>query len=109
MAKLEISKPSATNGEVDIKKECENLVAANQAINREKIMLNNALHLYGICYTSDRALEVMRNCVRIAMHELGDDFNLEVIRGCNQFDISISEYVDSQAKYLLKTYYNLIF
>jgi hypothetical protein len=109
MAKLEISEPSVTHGEVDLKKECENLVATNRAINREKIMLDNALHLYSICYASDRALEVMRNCVRIAMHELGDDFNLEVIRGCNQFDITISDYVDSQAKYLLKAYYNLIF
>lgn len=97
MAKLEISKPSVTHGEV------------NQPVNREKIMLDRALHLYGICYSSDRPLEVMRNCVRIAMHELGDDFNLEVIRGCNQFDITISEYVDSQAKHLLESYYNIKF
>ena len=100
MAKLEISDLSATAKE---------LVNANRTQNKEKIMLDRALHLYGICYSSDRPLEVMRNCVRIAMHELGDEFNLEVIRGCNQFDITISEYVDSQAKYLLKAYYNLIF
>ena len=97
MAKLEISKLSVTHGEVDL------------VINKEKIMLDTALDLYNICFAGDRALEVMRNCVRIAMHELGDDFNLEVIRSCNQFDITISEYVDSQAKYLLKTYYNIIF
>lgn len=100
MAKLEISDLSATAKE---------LANANRTQNKEKIMLDRALHLYGICYSSDRPIEVMRNCIRIAMHELGDEFNLEVIRGCNQFDITISEYIDSQAKYLLKTYYNIMF
>ena len=98
MAKLEISDLSATAKE---------LVNANRTQNKEKIMLDRALHLYGICYSGDRQLEVMHNCVRIAMHELGDEFNLEVIRGCNQFDITISEYVDSQAKHLLESYYDI--
>lgn len=100
MAKLEISDLSATAKE---------LVNANKAQNKEKIMLDRALHLYGICYSSDRPLEVMRNCVRIAMHELGDEFNLEIIRYCNSMDITISEYVDSQAKHLLESYYNIKF
>lgn len=98
MAKLEISDLSATAKE---------LVNANRTQNREKIMLDRALHLYGICYSSDRPLEVMRNCVRIAMHELGDEFNLEIIRYCNSMDITISEYVDSQAKHLLESYYDI--
>ena len=91
----------------DLSVTAKELVKANKVQNREKIMLDRALHLYGICYRRDRELEVMRNCVRIAMHELGDDFNLEVIRGCNQFDITISEYVDSQAKHLLESYYDI--
>ena len=96
MAKVEILELSATAKE-------------EQKVNKEKIMLDRALHLYGICYSSDRPLEVMRNCVRIAMHELGDEFNLEVIRGCNMFDITISEYVDSQAKHLLESYYDITY
>lgn len=98
MAKLEISDLSATAKE---------LVNANRARNREKIMLDEALHLYGICYSSDRPLEVMRNCVRIAMHHLGDEFNFEIIKYCNSMDITISEYVDSQAKHLLESYYDI--
>lgn len=98
MAKLEISDLSATAKE---------LMKANKARNREKIMLDEALHLYGICYSSDRQLEVMRNCVRIAMHHLGDEFNLEIIRFCNSMDITISEYIDSQAKHLLESYYDI--
>ena len=98
MKKSESSELSATVKE---------LVKVNKQLTQEKIMLNRALHLYGICYSSDRQLEVMRNCVRIAMHELGDDFNLEVIRGCNAMDITISEYIDSQAKHLLESYYDI--
>lgn len=99
MAKLEISDLSATAKEI---------VNANRIQkSNEKIMLDRALHLYGICYSSDRPLEVMCNCVRIAMHELGDEFNLEIIRYCNSMDITISEYVDSQAKHLLESYYDI--
>lgn len=79
----------------------------NAKVSKEKIMLDRALHLYGICYSSDRPLEVMCNCVRIAMHELGDEFMLETLCGCNATDITISEYVESQARYLLKTYYDI--
>lgn len=67
-------------------------------------MLDRALHLFGICYKEDR-VNVMRNCVRIAMHEQGDPFNLEIIKLCNSMDITISDYVDSQADYLLNKYY----
>lgn len=98
MAKLEISDLSVTAKE---------LVNANRIQNKEQIMLNEALHLYGICYSSDRQLEVMRNCVRIAMHHLGDEFNFEIIRYCNSMDITISEYIDSQAKHLLEKNYNI--
>lgn len=98
MAKLEISELSATAKE---------LVKANKTQNKEQIMLDQALHMYSICYRKDRELEVMRNCVRIAMHNLGDEFNLEIIRYCNSMDIIISEYVDSQAKHLLESYYDI--
>ena len=95
MAKLETSDLSAT---------------AKEQVNvnsQEKIMLDRALHLYGICYKYDRPLEVMRNCIRIAMHELGDLFGLEIIRYCNSMDITVSDYIDSQAKYLLESYYDI--
>ena len=98
MKKLETSDLSATAKE---------LVKANRTQNKEKIILDRALHLYGICYRRDRELEVMRNCVRIAMHELGDEFNLEIIRYCNSMDITVSEYIDSQAKHLLESYYDI--
>ena len=98
MAKLETSDLSATA------KEQAN---ANRTQNKEKIMLDRALHLYGICYKYDRPLEVMRNCVRIAMHELGDEFTLEIIRYCNSMDITVSDYIDSQAMYLLENYYDI--
>ncbi len=100
MAKLEISDLSATAKE---------LVKATKARNKEQIMLDEALHLYGICYKGDRELDVMRNCIRIAMHHLGDEFNLEIIRYCNSMDIIISEYIDSQAKHLLESYYDIEF
>ena len=100
MKKSESSQLSATAKE---------LVKANRTQNKEKIMLDRALHLYGICYRRNRELEVMRNCVRIAMHELGDEFNLEIIRHCNAMDIIISDYVDSQAKHLLESYYDITF
>lgn len=95
MAKLEISDLSVTAKEQ---------VNANS---RENIMLNRALHLYDMCYKYDRPLEVMHNCVRIAMHELGDMFNLEIIRYCNSIDITISDYIDSLAKHLLESYYDI--
>lgn len=99
MAKLEISEQSATAKEI---------VNANRIHkSNEKIMLDRALHLYGICYSSNRPLEVMRNCVRIAMHELGDEFNLEIIRYCNSMDITVSDYIDSLAKHLLESYYDI--
>lgn len=99
MAKLEISDLSATAKEI---------VNTNRIHkSNEKIMLDRALHLYGICYSSNRPLEVMRNCVRIAMHELGDEFNLEIIRYCNSMDITVSDYIDSLAKHLLESYYDI--
>ena len=98
MAKLETSDLSATAKEQ---------VKANRTRNKEKIMLDRALYLYSICYKYDRPLEVMRNCVRIAMHELGDDFNLEIIRYCNSMDITVSDYIDSLAKHLLESYYDI--
>ena len=98
MAKLETSDLSATAKEQ---------VKANKTQNKEKIMLNRALRLYSICYKYDRPLEVMRNCVRIAMHELGDDFDIEIIRYCNSMDITVSDYVDSLAKHLLESYYDI--
>lgn len=94
MAKLEILEQSATAKD-------------SRKVNKEKIMLDRALHLYGICYSNNRPLEVMCNCVRIAMHELGDEFNLEIIRTCNMYDITISDYVKSQAKHLLESYYDI--
>ena len=100
MAKLEISDLSVTAKEQ---------VNANRTQNKENIMLDRALHLYGICYKYDRPLEVMHNCVRIAMHELGDEFGLEIIRYCNSIDITISDYIDSQAMYLLENYYDIKF
>jgi hypothetical protein len=102
-----MSEQSMSSMKSAIEKEAQTLITANKQHNQEKIMLDRALHLYGICYSSDRPREVMRNCVRIAMHELGDNFNLEVIRGCNAMDITVSEYIDSQANYLLKNYYSL--
>ena len=77
---------------------------ANKQHNQEQIMLDRALHLFGICYKENRPLEVMLNCVRIAMHEQGDPFNLEIIRLCNAMDITITDYVHSQADYLLNKY-----
>ena len=100
MAKLEISDLSVTAKEQ---------VNANRTQNKENIMLDRALHLYGICYKYDRPLEVMHNCIRIAMHELGDEFGLEIIRYCNSIDITISDYIDSQAMYLLENYYDIKF
>ena len=100
MAKLETSDLSATAKEQ---------VNANKTQNKENIMLDRALHLYGMCYSSNRPLEVMHNCVRIAMHELGDEFTLEIIRYCNSIDITISDYIDSQAMYLLESYYDIKF
>ena len=78
---------------------------ANKQISQEQIMLDRALHLFGICYKGDRDNDVMHNCVRIAMHEQGDPFNLEIIRLCNSMDITITDYVHSQAEYLLNKYY----
>lgn len=98
MAKLETSDLSATA------KEQAN---ANRTQNKEKIMLNRALHLYGICYKYDRPLEVMRNCVRIAIHEQSDTFDIEIIRYCNSMDITVSDYIDSLAKHLLESYYDI--
>ena len=95
MAKLETSDLSATAKEQ---------VNANS---QETIMLNRALHLYGICYKYDRPLEVMRNCVRIAIHEQSDTFDIEIIRYCNSMDITVSDYVDSLAKHLLESYYDI--
>ena len=95
MTKLETSDLSATAKEQ---------VNANS---RENIMLNRALHLYGICYKYDRPLEVMRNCVRIAIHEQSDTFDIEIIRYCNSMDITVSDYVDSLAKHLLESYYDI--
>ena len=95
MTKLETSDLSATAKEQ---------VNANS---RENIMLNRALHLYGICYKYDRPLEVMRNCVRIAIHEQSDTFDIEIIRYCNSMDITVSDYVDSQAMYLLESHYDI--
>lgn len=96
MAKLETSDLSATAKEP---------VNANK--NKETIMLNRALHLYGICYKYDRPLEVMRNCIRIAIHEQSDTFDIEIIRYCNSMDITVSDYVDSLAKHLLESYYDI--
>lgn len=98
MAKLETSDLSATA------KEQAN---ANKTKNKETIMLNRALHLYGICYKYDRPLEVMRNCVRIAIHEQSDTFDIEIIRYCNSMDITVSDYIDSLAKHLLESYYDI--
>ena len=95
MAKLETSDLSATAKEQ---------VNANS---RENIMLNRALHLYGICYKYDRPLEVMRNCIRIAIHEQSDTFDIEIIRYCNSMDITVSDYIDSLAKHLLESYYDI--
>lgn len=95
MAKLEISDLSATAKEQ---------VNANS---QEKIMLNRALRLYGICYKYDRPLEVMRNCIRIAIHEQSDFFDIEIIRYCNSMDITVSDYIDSLAKHLLESYYDI--
>ena len=95
MTKLETSDLSATAKEQ---------VNANS---RENIMLNRALHLYGICYKYDRPLEVMRNCIRIAIHEQSDTFDIEIIRYCNSMDITVSDYVDSLAKHLLESYYDI--
>ena len=95
MAKLEISDLSAT---------------AKEQVNvnsQEKIMLNRALHLYSICYKYDRPIEVMRNCVRIAIDEQGDIFDIEIIRYCNSMDITVSDYIDSLAKHLLESYYDI--
>ena len=100
MTKLETSDLSATAKEQ---------VKANKARSKEKIMLDRALYLYSICYKYDRPLEVMRNCIRIAMHELGDEFTLEIIRYCNSIDITISDYIDSQAMYLLESHYDIKF
>lgn len=98
MAKLEISEQSATAKEQ---------VNANRTQNKETIMLNRALHLYGICYKYDRPLEVMRNCIRIAIHEQSDTFDIEIIRYCNSMDITVSDYIDSLAKHLLESYYDI--
>ena len=95
MAKLETSDLSATAKE-----------QAN-ANSKENIMLNRALHLYGICYKYDRPLEVMRNCIRIAIHEQSDTFDIEIIRYCNSMDITVSDYIDSLAKHLLESYYDI--
>lgn len=95
MTKLETSDLSATAKE---------RVNANS---KENIMLNRALHLYGICYKYDRPLEVMRNCVRIAIHEQSDTFDIEIIRYCNSMDITVSDYIDSLAKHLLESYYDI--
>ena len=95
MAKLETSDLSATAKEQ---------VNANS---KENIMLNRALHLYGICYKYDRPLEVMRNCIRIAIHEQSDTFDIEIIRYCNSMDITVSDYIDSLAKHLLESYYDI--
>ena len=95
MTKLETSDLSATAKEQ---------VNANS---RETIMLNRALHLYGICYKYDRPLEVMRNCIRIAIHEQSDTFDIEIIRYCNSMDITVSDYIDSLAKHLLESYYDI--
>ena len=101
MAKLETSDLSATAK--------EQVNANKMQKSNEKIMLDRALHLYGICYKYDRPLEVMHNCVRIAMHELGDESTLEIIRYCNSIDITISDYIDSQAMYLLESHYDIKF
>lgn len=98
MTKLETSDLSATAKE---------LVNANKTKNKETIMLNRALHLYGICYKYDRPLEVMRNCIRIAIHEQSDTFDIEIIRYCNSMDITVSDYIDSLAKHLLESYYDI--
>ena len=98
MAKLETSDLSATAKE---------LAKANRARSKEKIMLDRALYLYGICYKYDRPLEVMRNCIRIAIHEQGDTFDIEIIRYCNSMDITVSDYIDSLAKHLLESYYDI--
>lgn len=98
MAKLETSDLFATA------KEQANV---NRTQNKENIMLNRALHLYGICYKYDRPLEVMRNCVRIAIHEQSDTFDIEIIRYCNSMDITVSDYIDSLAKHLLESYYDI--
>lgn len=99
MTKLETSDLSATAK--------EQMNANKMQKSNEKIMLDRALHLYGICYKEDRPLAVMRNCIRIAMHELGDEFTLEIIRYCNSMDITVSDYVDSLAKHLLESYYDI--
>lgn len=98
MTKLEISEQSATAKEQ---------VNANKTKNKETIMLNRALRLYGICYKYDRPLEVMRNCIRIAIHEQSDFFDIEIIRYCNSMDITVSDYIDSLAKHLLESYYDI--
>ena len=98
MAKLETSDLSATAKEQ---------AKANRARNKEKIMLDRALYLYGICYKYDRPLEVMRNCIRIAIHEQSDTFDIEIIRYCNSMDITVSDYIDSLAKHLLESYYDI--
>lgn len=99
MTKLEISEQSATAK--------EQVNANKMQKSNEKIMLNRALHLYSICYKYDRPLEVMRNCIRIAIHEQSDTFDIEIIRYCNSMDITVSDYVDSLAKHLLESYYDI--
>ena len=95
MTKLETSDLSATAKE-----------QAN-ANSKENMMLSRALRLYGICYKYDRPLEVMRNCIRIAIHEQSDTFDIEIIRYCNSMDITVSDYIDSLAKHLLESYYDI--
>ena len=88
-------------------KEIDIIVKSKHKISNEKKMQDRALHLFAICHSDNRRTEVMSNCIRIAMHELGDEFYIEIIRLCNSMDILMSDYINSQVNYLLKTYYGI--
>lgn len=88
-------------------KQLDIIVKSKHKISDEKKMQDRALHLFAICRSDNRRTEVMSNCIRIAMHELGDQFYIEIIRLCNSMDILMSDYIDSQVNYLLKTYYGI--
>lgn len=68
---------------------------------KEQEMLTRASSMYRACYSSDRELDVMKNCIRIAMDELSPEDYLAIIKSCNMYDITLSEYIEGQAKSLL--------
>ena len=60
---------------------------------------------YDVCYKGDRALPVMKNCMRIALHEIGDKLYFDLIKTCNDLQMTMSDYIAAEAEYLLATYY----